>query len=31
MLKINSLSKKFDQNIVLKNIDLEVKKVKWLF
>ncbi|MBN9648019.1 MAG: amino acid ABC transporter ATP-binding protein [Terrisporobacter othiniensis] len=26
MLKINSLSKKFDQNIVLKNIDLEVKK-----
>jgi len=26
MLKINSLSKKFDQNTVLKNIDLEVKK-----
>lgn len=26
MLKINSLSKKFDQSIVLKNIDLEVKK-----
>lgn len=26
MLKINSLSKRFDQNIVLKNIDLEVKK-----
>lgn len=26
MLKINSLSKKFDQNIVLKNIDLQVKK-----
>ncbi|MCC3868985.1 amino acid ABC transporter ATP-binding protein [Terrisporobacter mayombei] len=26
MLKINSLSKKFDQNTVLKNINLEVKK-----
>ena len=26
MLKINNLSKKFDQNTVLSNIDLEVKK-----